>query len=194
MLLRSIRWPHTRHILSFLIVCLATGSTALAGIGKTVMWVNHLDLLPGDPSVTTSFNAVSSGVGGGLSGLIIESNTTGEDATGGGNKVVEMATEVPPGFVITGVRVCYELSDPRSFISQIRLAQVQNPPSSAIVLLDDSTDLTDPGPICVDSDKTSVNPSKGAVLLSLRVNFGDTTDRIVVRGLALRLKRKAGGD
>src|SRR5437867_12262405 len=32
MLLRSIRWPHTRHILSFLIVCLATGSTALAGI------------------------------------------------------------------------------------------------------------------------------------------------------------------
>src|SRR5207249_2295842 len=31
MLFRSIRWPHTRHILSFLMVSLATGSTALAG-------------------------------------------------------------------------------------------------------------------------------------------------------------------
>ena len=30
------------------------------------MWINHLVFLPGDPSVTTSFNAVSPGVGGGL--------------------------------------------------------------------------------------------------------------------------------
>src|SRR6266581_9723995 len=43
----------------------------------------------------TSFNAVSSGVGGGLSGLIIMSNTTGDTATGGGNKVVEKGLQVP---------------------------------------------------------------------------------------------------
>src|SRR2546423_6720712 len=154
---------------------------------KTVMWINHFDLLPGDPSVTTSFNAVSSGVGGGLTGLVIQSSTTGENAQNGGNKVVHMALDIPPRYVIKGVRVCYELSSKRSFISQIRLAQVQNPPSSAVVRLDDATDLTNPGPVCVNSATTTVDPGAGSVLLSLRVNFGNTSDKIVVRALGLLL-------
>ena len=154
---------------------------------KPIMWVNHFDLLPGDPSVKTSFNAVNSGVGGGLTGLVIESTTTGENAQGGGNKVVHMGLQVPPGYSIRGVRVCYELSNKRSFISQIRLAQVQTPPQSALVLLDDGTDQTNPGPICVDSAATTVDPAAGEVLLSLRVNFGNTSDKIVVRALGLHL-------
>ena len=155
---------------------------------RKIMWVNHLAFLAGDPSVITSFNAISSGVGGGLSGLIIKSTATGDTAPTGGNKVVEMGLEVPPGFLIKGVRVCYELSNARSFITQIRLAQVQNPPSSAVVLLDDGTNQTNPGPICVDSTPTSIDPSLGSVLLSLRVNFGNTADRIVVRAVGLLLK------
>lgn len=154
---------------------------------RPIMWVNHFDLLPGDPSVKTSFNAVSSGVGGGLTGLVIESTMEGEIAQGGGNKVVHMGLQVPPGYSIRGVRVCYELSNKRSFISQIRLAQVQTPPQSALVLLDDGTDQTNPGPICVDSAATAVDPAAGEVLLSLRVNFGNTSDKIVVRALGLHL-------
>lgn len=154
---------------------------------KTIMWVNHFDLLPGDPSVTTSFNAVSSGVGGGLTALVIQSSTTGENAQGGGNKVVHMGLQVPPGYSIRGVRVCYELTNKRSFISQIRLAQVQTPPQTAVVLLDDGTDQTDPGPICVDSAAANVNPGAGEVLLSLRVNFGNTADKIAVRAVGLHL-------
>jgi len=154
---------------------------------KIVMWVNHFDLLPGDPTVHTTFNAVSSGVGSGLTGLVIQSTTTGQNAQNGGNKVVHMGLEVPPGYLIRGVRVCYELSSKRSFISQIRLAQVQNPPSSAIVQLDDGTDLVNPGPVCVDSATTTVNPALGEVLISLRVNFGDIADKIVVRALGLIL-------
>lgn len=152
-----------------------------------IMWINHFDLLPGDPSVKTSFNAVSSGVGGGLTALVIESTTTGENAQGGGNKVVHMGLQVPPGYSIRGVRVCYELSNKRSFISQIRLAQVQTPPQSAVVLLDDGTDQTNPGPICVDSTATSIDPAAGEVILSLRVNFGNTSDKIAVRALGLHL-------
>lgn len=154
---------------------------------QTVMWINHFDLLPGDPSVTTSFNAVSSGVGGGLTGLVIRSSTTGEIAQGGGNKVVHMGLQVPPGYLIRRVRVCYELSNKRSFISQIRLAQVQTPPATALVHLDDGTDQTNPGPICIDSAAVTVVPSHGEVLLSLRVNFGNTGDKIVVRALGLHL-------
>jgi hypothetical protein len=166
----------------------ATKASKATPLPRTkIMWVNHFDLLPGDSSVTTSFNAVSSGVGGGLTGLVIQSSTTGENAPSGGNKVVHMGLQVPPGYLIKGVRVCYELSNRRSFITQIRLAQVQNPPSSAIVKLDDGTNQINPGPICIDSGTTLVDPSLGEVLISLRVNFGNTSDKIVVRALGLRL-------
>jgi len=155
-----------------------------------LMWINHFALLPGDQSVTTSFNAVNSGVGGGLTGLVIASTTTGEIATGGGNKVVHMAIEVPPGYTVNGVRVGYELTSSSSFISQIRLAQVQDPPQSAIVLLDDGTDHTDVGPTDVDSASTSIDPAAGPLLLSLRTNFGSTSDKIAIRSLGLHLTEK----
>jgi Subtilase family len=150
-----------------------------------LMWVNHLDLLPGDSTVVTSNNSASSGVGGGLTGLVIESSTPGDTDSFGGIKVVHMSLDVPPSTLVTGVRVCYELSSSQSYITQIRLAQVQNPPSSAIVMLDDATDLIDPGPVCVDSAQTVIDPVNGSLLLSLRVNFGGPADRIVIRGLGL---------
>ena len=61
-----------------------------------LMWINPLDLLPGDPSVHTSFNAVNSRVGSGLSGLIVTSSTTGDIAPGGGNKVIEPVSTSRP--------------------------------------------------------------------------------------------------
>jgi len=164
------------------------GATGPAGValppeGK-ILWLNHLEFLPGDPTVTTSFRAVSSDVGG-LTGLNIHSSTTGE--TSAGNKVVEQAVGVPPGFQVIGVRLCYELSSANSFVSQIRLAQVQDPPSTAVILLDDGTDLTAVGPVCVDSAPTAIDPTLGSLLFSLRVNFGDTNDAIVIRAVGLRL-------
>ncbi len=152
-----------------------------------IQWIDHFSFLAGDDSVHTSHNAVNSGVGGGLTALVVESNTAGDQATGGGNKVIHRALEVPPGYTVTGVRVCYQLSNVRSFVSQIRLAQIQNPPSSAIVRLDDPTDHTAVGPVCVESDATSVDPSDGQVLLSLRLNFGDTSDKIAIRSVGLHL-------
>ncbi len=153
------------------------------------MWIDHLVFLPGDPSVKTSFNAVNSGVGGGLSGLIITSSTLGDQAQGGGNKVVETALEVPPGFDIVSVRVCYENSNTRTFISQTRLAQVQNPPSTATVILDDPTHLNAAGPVCVNSQPTLVKPGKGSVLLSFRLSIADTSDKIVLRAVGLNLTK-----
>ena len=155
-----------------------------------IHWLNHLDLLAGDESVEVTYDAVSSGVGGGLTALVVHSTTTGEVAPSGGNKVVHMGVEVPPGYLVTGVRVGYELTSPQSYISQIRLAQVQDPPKTAAVLLDDATNHVDVGPIYVDSAETSIDPSEGAILLDLRVNFGDTADRIAVRAVGLHLATK----
>jgi hypothetical protein len=157
-------------------------------VGPQIAWVNHFALLPGGAEVTTTFNSTSSGIGGGLTGLVIHSSTTGETFADGGNKVVHMALDLPKNTIITGVRVCYELTDPDTHISQIRLAQVQDPPASALVLLDDGTDLVDVGPVCVDSAGTFIKAADGAVLLSLRVAFADVADAIVVRALGLHVK------
>jgi len=155
-----------------------------------VMWLNHYALLPGDDSVQVTYNSTSSGVGGGLSALVVHSTTLGDWGNSGGIKVVEMAVQVPPRHDIVGVRVCYELTSANSFISQIRLAQVQNPPAFAYVLLDDGTDLVAVGPACIDSQATMIDPEAGPVLLDLRVNFGSVSDRIAIRGVGLRLKPK----
>ncbi|MGR8951371.1 MAG: hypothetical protein ACU83V_03015 [Gammaproteobacteria bacterium] len=158
-----------------------------------IKWVNHFDLLPGDDDLITSHKSTSSGVGGGLTGLVITSTTPGENFAGGGNKVVHMALELPKQTKINGVRVCYEYStNSSSVISQIRLAQVQNPPSSAVVMLDDGTDQTDPGPVCVNSTlvKPAIKAIDGPIILSLRINSGANfaTDKIVIRGLGILVK------
>jgi hypothetical protein len=166
-----------------------TGSSAKLPAG--LMWIDHFSFLPGDASVQTSFNSTTSGIGGGLTALVIGSTTTGEDASVGGNKDVQRTLEVPPGYTIKSVRVCYELTNSRSFISQIRLAQIEPTPSAALVRLDDATDQTAPGPVCVDSAATNVDASAGAVLISLRVNFGNTGDKIALRAVGLNLAPSA---
>jgi len=157
----------------------------------TIMWINHLDFLPGDGTVGVASFPGPTAVIHGLSGLVIRSAFLGDVGEGGVNKEVLKGLEVPPGFAITGVRLCYELSNPRTFITQVRLAQVQDPPATALVLLDDATDLTNPGPVCVDSASTFVDPAAGAVRLSLRINTGDTTDEIVLRAVGLHLQHKS---
>ena len=149
-----------------------------------VTWLNHLELRPGDPSVTTSHDAVQS------HGLVVTSSTTGEVAQSGGNKVVTMAVHTLPDYLIRGVRVCYELSNTRTFLSQIRLSQTQLPPNTQLVKLDDGTDQTDPGPRCVSSTATTIDPAQGAVTLDLRVNFGNTSDQINILAVGLHLRKK----
>lgn len=160
------------------------------GVAETTMWINYLDQLPGDPSVQESFNAVSSGVGAGLSGLIVTSTTTGDVASPGGDKVVAMVLSVPPGLSITAVTVCYEVQNMTAWpttIDQIRIAQLQDPPTRTLVLLDDATAQPSPGPVCTESlqSETPIDPSAGSLELSLRLNFASASDRIVIRGLGL---------
>lgn len=60
--------------------------------------------------------------------------------------------------------------------------------SSATVLLDDPTDHTNKGPICVNSKPTSIDPSQGPLLLGLRVNFAKTSDKTVVRRIRFTIR------
>ena len=145
---------------------------ALKAQDSSVMWINHLDFLPGDPSVVTSFNAstVPPTIDTGSAGLVITSTTTGN------NKVIEKGVQVPPWYLVTGVRICYELTSMQSYISQIALMQLQTPGAVTPVLVD-GTDRTSTDPVCVDSI-APMNPINqiygagyGALRLSLGLNF-----------------------
>jgi hypothetical protein len=88
-------------------------------------------------------------------------------------------------FQIRGVIVCYDLSNARSFISQIRLAEESIPPT-ATVIRDDGTDLLSTDPECVTSSVASHIPN-GAITLSLRLNYGSAGDRIDIGALGVVL-------
>jgi len=149
------------------------------------MWINHLDFLSSDiTKVGTSFGVPS--VFSGPNGLLIKAS-----AAGPLQGSVEKGLQIPPGFRISGVSVCYQLSNAASFISNISLTQLQGP-ATLSVLLDDPKDLTTIGPICVDSPAppltlTPIDPSLGAVRLSLGVNFASNADAILIRAVGLHL-------
>ncbi|MEU4446939.1 hypothetical protein AB0K14_19440 [Actinosynnema sp. NPDC050801] len=156
--------------------------------GDHLIWINHLGFLPSGPDIGVSYEERGTA-------LRIEPATSAETPEG---SFVERVVEVPPGYVIKGVRLGYRLSAPSSFISQIRLRQLGDPPDRWLVVLDDPTDHLDPGPICVDSAAPfagAVDPGAGALSLGLRVHFADAGDRIVLHGVGLRVSTNgsAGG-
>jgi hypothetical protein len=96
---------------------------------------------------------------------------------------LSLPLSVIEGQMIKGVEICYELSNERSFISQIRLSEESEPPT-ATVIHDDGTDLTSTVATCYVSPVSDYLPS-GAVTLSLRLNYGDGGDRIYIGSVGL---------
>ncbi len=137
-----------------------------------VQWINHQDLVTGNANATMTVG----------SGLIIGSSVAPNDV------VVEKGLQVPPNFVVTGVRVCYVSSNAATFISQIQLGQVQDPPSSTLAVFTDDTDQASISAVCVDTTPaTSIDPTLGAVLLSLTVHVQNPGDTLTVLALGLNL-------
>jgi len=168
-----------------------SGTANAARPAPQVQWVNHFDLVPGDPTDTTATPLEHPSFGTNFEGLVITSLTTGDTIPNVGNKVVFMSLELPKQTKITGVRLCYELSNTRSFIDGIRLAQINNVDgSTALVQLDDGTSQNASGPTCVNSALVTpaIKASAGPIVLSFRLNFGDITDQIVIHSVGLLVK------
>ena len=156
--------------------CFVTPSQ-LHAEGEIGQWINHLDFLPGDSNVSTGYNNVIVR-GGGL-------EITAAEA---GRNFVQQGLQVPPGYLVNGVRVCYAQTG-RSHIDQVALIQLQDPPTSIAALLNDETtfDNSDPGPVCVNSALPAepIDPALGALSLRVGVNFANDTDSIVILGVGL---------
>jgi hypothetical protein len=173
---------------------LANVGTANAKPSPQIQWVNYMDLVPGDPSDTTAVTLEHPSFGTNTLGLVITSSSLGDTDSNNENKVVTMALELPKQVKVTGVRICYENSDPGTsgtFIEQTRLAQLNNTDgSTASVLLDDATHLDATGPTCATSALASpaIKGSAGSVILSFRVNTANVNDQIVIHSVGLLVK------
>ena len=113
---------------------------ASKAVDGTVMWINHLDFLPGDPSVVTSFNAYTvPPTIEPASGLVITSTTPGVCRRGneGRRKRSSGAT------LVSRYRSAALLRTDkfRSYISDITLMQLRTPGAVTPELLD-GTDRT----------------------------------------------------
>ena len=107
---------------------------------------------------------------------------------------VRLALQVPPGYTVKDVRICYKLSNAfRSFINGIRIAQLNPTPNSAVVVLEAGTDLTSSNPdgVCVSTGRCKIiDPIVSPLFLSVKVKFGSSSDEIHIRGLGLHLEPK----
>lgn len=163
--------------------------------GKSgIMWINHFGMVSGNASeLRTTANSTTSGIGSGLTGLVVQPGPQaipGDKFSDGGNKVLQTALVLPKNTQISRVRVCYENTSSFSYITEVGLIQVEDPPSTGVVKLDDKTNLTSTAPICVNTSaaRPAIKSKSGPVLLVIRFNMANPDDKIVIRGLGLIVK------
>lgn len=145
-----------------------------------LLWIGHLDARPREAHGLTTSNGTPIGA---TSGFVIRPTTIGVD------RVLEQGLQVPPGFAIKRIAICYQVSNLASFISHIKLTQLTSPDSSSEVF-NDPGDKTSTSATCVDSMEAPalVDPNQGPVRLNLGVTFTSTTDLIMIRAIGLYLE------
>jgi hypothetical protein len=143
---------------------------SLAGL----MWINTLDSRAG----TSTLALDPAGPG-----LLVAGAAAGDD-------VLQVGLQVPLGFAITGVKVCYVSGAAGAFINNVSLLQYDTPvPLAALPVLTEG--FTDPGAnelSCIDTTgAVSLDPSSGgSVYLSLGIAF-PAGDVIAVRAIGIQL-------
>ncbi len=141
------------------------------------LWISPTDWVSGDATLRLSYPSAAH-------------PATEITATAPGDlKWVSLALRLPPFTEIKAVRVCYQVSNPRSFISQVRLTEMTTP-ERALVRHDDATDLTNVAPTCYVSEVANLR-AEGAITLALRLNFANRSDKIILGAVGIDLCRYA---
>lgn len=138
------------------------------------LWLSPTGYVTGDPTLQISYPFVSH------PGTVVTCVTPGDF------KWISMGLPLLSSRSIKEVSICYQLTNPQNFISQIRLAQMTTP-NQAVVQHDDGTDLTNTTPSCYTSIVGGFFPA-GAVTLALRLNFQNTTDQIMLGAVSIGLE------
>lgn len=93
---------------------------------------------------------------------------------------------LPAGSQIDSITVCYELEDPASFISQIRIGRM-NAPDANFVVFDDPTDLVSPVATCVTYPVSPAVAVTGSISIGYRCNFASSSHWIEVGAIGIHL-------
>lgn len=143
------------------------------------IWLSPTDFVSGDPTLHISYPSVSS------PNTTITCTTC---TTPGDFKWVSMGLRLPEENVkIEEIIVCYQISNPQSFISQIRITEMREP-DKAFVIHDESANLQSITPVCYPSNVGGKAPTQGtAVTLALRLNFQNTNDKIMLGAVGVEL-------
>lgn len=149
-------------------------STVFAQNTKT-LWISATDFVTGDPTLQISYPYVQH------PGVEITATETGDF------KWVNLGLRLPPCSEIKAVRVCYQLSDPGSFISQVRLTKMQTP-ERAVVLRDFGNGFRGTSPFCFFQEVDPPIHPEGAVTLALRLNFTNRSDKITLGAIGIDLE------
>ena len=143
---------------------------------RTTIWLSPTDLVTGDPVLQISYPSV---------------NHPSTDITSseiGNMNWISMGLRLPQDIRIDEVTICYQVSNPQSFISQIQLTEMKTP-NQVNVRYDEFTMLnkTDP-PECHTSHVGGIMPSVGtSVTLALRLNFNNIGDKIMLGAIGIKI-------
>jgi len=141
----------------------------------TTMWVSPLNFVSSGAS-TDPLQFVRGNLGNAL-----EVRTSAATVS----EWIKLPLLLPTNRSIKKVMVCYKLSSAASFISQVRLTQMREPPT-AFVMHDDGTDLTSTTAVCYESNVGNLRP-EGAITLNLRLSFASVDDTIMIGGIGVVL-------
>ena len=146
-----------------------------------LLWIDHLGFFV-DAASGLSASFVANPLGG-WSGLVIRAVRAVAD------QIIVTGLQVPPGYNVTKVRICYQLSGAASFITHIKITQLTSP-SSGIEVLTDLNDNSSTIPICADSIAAAapIIPSNGPLRLNLGATIANPADLIVIRAVGLYLE------
>jgi hypothetical protein len=137
------------------------------------VWMSPTNFVSGDKSLKISYPSVTHPA------VEIKTSTRGD------LKWIYLGLRVPSDHEVHAIQVCYQLSNSRSFISQVRLVEMQTPDQS-IVRHDDGTNLQSTTPTCYRSPVVAFRPG-AAVLLALRLNFRNVADTITLGGIGMEV-------
>ena len=139
------------------------------------IWLSPTEYVTGDLSLKISYPSVTHS-----NTIVICKNDPGDF------KWISMGLPLPPNVRIKQVQICYQVSNPQSFISQVRLAEM-SAPNQVIVRHDDPTDLKSTSPTCYSSNVGGYAPI-AAVTLELRLNFWNTADQILLGAVGVEFE------
>ena len=155
------------------LLCLAATS---ASAQLTTFWHNASELLPQDSNITIVPGVLANSVDVQMG--IIDS------------RFIVLPLTLPSDRILRSVTICYQTTNPNTFITQLSVTRMTTPDTNPS-RLNDSTDLTSTTPTCYTTTVVTTPPNfkpDGAMTLLIRITAGSTTEKVTIGGIGITVE------